>query len=79
MSLDMSLLVCEHNMLKVLLENQATLHVLKNELLLFNISADKKASIRGIDGSQTGIPTFQVCGIAYVAVWFFNENADATA
>ena len=53
-------LVGEHNLFKVLLGNQVTLHVFKNKALVSNIRAGRKASIGGIDGSQTGMSTFQV-------------------
>ena len=42
-----------------------------------NIRAGKKASIGGIDGSQTAISTLQVCDIPCVGVGFLNENAVA--
>ena len=71
----MTHLIGEHNMFKVLLDNQATLHVFKNEALVSNIRAGRKASIGGIDGSQSGMSTFKVCDIPYVGVGFFNENA----
>ena len=47
--------VSEHNMYKTLLDNQATLHVFKNEALVSNIRASRKVSIDGIDGRRTGM------------------------
>ena len=73
----MTHLAGEHNMFKVLLVNQATLHLVKNEALVSNIRAGRKTSIGGIDVSQTSMSTVQVCDIPYVGVGFFNENAVA--
>ena len=47
----MTYLVDEHNMLRVLLDNQVTLHAFKSKTLVSNIRAGRKASIGGIDGS----------------------------
>ena len=41
----------EHNMFKVLLDNQETLHVFKNKALVSNNRAGRRASIGGIGGS----------------------------
>ena len=49
----------------------------KNEGLVFNIGANRKASIGGIDGSQTGMTTVQICYIPYVGVGLFNGKAVA--
>ena len=49
----------------------------KKEALVFNIWTGRKANIGGINGSQTVMPTFQVCDIPYVGVGFYNENAVA--
>ena len=39
-------------------DNQATLHVLKNEALGTSIrESRRRASVRGIDGTQTGMST----------------------
>ena len=62
---------------RVLFNNQATLYVLKSEELESNIGADRKASIGGIDGSQTGMTTVQVCDVPYVSVGLSNRKADA--
>ena len=59
---------------KVLLDNQAY----KNEALVSNIRPNGKArSIGGIDGSQSGMSTEQICDIPYVGVGYFNKNAFA--
>ena len=63
-------LVAGHYMLKVLLDNQVTRHVLKNASLVSNIRAGRKASIGGIDVSQTAMSAVQVCNIPYVGVGF---------
>ena len=64
----MTRLIGEQNMLKVLLDNHATLHVFKNEVLVSNIRAGRKTSFGGIGGSKSGMSTIQVCDIAYVGV-----------
>ena len=56
----MTRLLGEHTIFKVLLENQATLHVFKNNSLVSNIRAEGNASIGGIYGSQTGMTTVLV-------------------
>ena len=67
-------LVGRHNIFTVILDNQATLYVFKNEALESNIRANRKANTGGINGCQTGMSTVQVCAIPYVVVWFFNEH-----
>ena len=50
-----------NNDFKVLLDNQATLHVFKNEALLSNFRPNGKAwTIGGIDGNQSGMSTEQI-------------------
>ena len=53
----MTHLVSDHNMFKVLLNSQATLYVFKIETLVPNIRDSKKASIGGLDRSQTAVST----------------------
>ena len=38
---------------------------------------DRERNIDGIDGSQTGMSTEQICGISYVGLGYFNKNAVA--
>ena len=47
----MTRLVGEHNIFRMLLDNQATLHVHKNKTLVSNIRASRKARIGCIAGS----------------------------
>ena len=73
----MTRLVGEHKMLNVVLKNQATLHVFKNDAMVSDISSNKKANIGGIDGGKTSMAIVQVCDISYVYVGLFNKNAVA--
>ena len=67
-----------NNCFKVRLDNQATLHVFKNEVLVSNIHPNDRArNIGGIDDSQSGMSTEQICGIQHVEVGYFNKNAVA--
>ena len=58
-------------MFERLIDNRATLHVLKNEALVPNIWANGKArNIRCVS-------TEQICDILYVGVGYFKKNAVA--
>ena len=69
----MTWLVGKHNILKVLLDNHATLYEFKNAALVSNITVGKKASIDGIDGSHTGVSTVQVFDFPYDGVGFLGR------
>ena len=60
------------------MDNQATLHVFKNEALVSYIRPNGKASNKdGIDGRQSGMSTEQIGDIPYLRVSYFNKNAVA--
>ena len=65
-----------NHMFRVLLGNQATLHVFKNEAMVSNNRANwKPRNIGGIDGIQSGMSAEQIWDIPYVRVDYFNKSA----
>ena len=57
----MTKLSAGNHIFKVLLDNQATKHVFKNEALVSNTRTNRKAhNVGGIDGSQSCMSTEQI-------------------
>ena len=63
---------------EVLLDNQASLHVFKNDALVNNIVPMKQSKdIGGIDGTHSGMSTAYKCTIPGIGKGYFNRNAVA--